>query len=78
MDYVVTFFTNSGAIKFQRFLIKNNIEVKLMPVPRKVSSSCGTAAKIKFMGDLKDIIIEDIDSVYLIESNDFKLLYKHP
>lgn len=47
-DYycVVTFHITQHALIFEKILKNNGIEVKLMPVPRQVSSSCGTAAKI--------------------------------
>ena len=38
MDYIATFFTHSGAIKFNRFLLKNNISNETLPVPRQLSS----------------------------------------
>ncbi len=41
MEYIGTFFTHSGAIKYSRFLNKLNINNQTMPVPRKISSNCG-------------------------------------
>lgn len=78
MEYIVTFFTHSGALKFENFMKKESIKVSLMPVPRKLSSSCGIAAKIDFDGDVEKIIIEDIDKVYINYSQGVKLIYIHP
>lgn len=47
-----------------------------MPVPRRVSSNCGIAAKFKFNDDIKLIISEDIEQLYKIEGREYKLLYK--
>ena len=41
-EYVVTFYTHYDAVSYYRELKKSGIESKLMPVPRKLSSSCGT------------------------------------
>lgn len=47
-DYycVVTFHITQHALIFEKVLKNKGIDVKLMPVPRQVSSSCGTAAKV--------------------------------
>lgn len=44
MKYIATFFSHFGATRFKKEVTKYNIECKLMPVPRAVSSSCGTCA----------------------------------
>lgn len=41
-EYVVTFFTHYEALLFQRRAESFSIQGKLAPVPRKLSSSCGT------------------------------------
>lgn len=43
---VVTFNTTQHALIFEKLLKENNMKVKLMPVPRQLSSSCGTAAYV--------------------------------
>ncbi len=43
---VVTFFTTNYALDFEKKAKKEGIDVRLMPVPRELSSSCGTAARI--------------------------------
>ena len=60
MDIIYTFYTVSEALKFEKALKDNNIKVELMPVPRSLSSSCGTCAKINTL-DLEKVnkIIED-------------------
>ena len=47
---VITFDTVQQSLVFEKHLIENEIAVKLMPVPRQLSSSCGTAAYV----DCKD------------------------
>ena len=44
-DYIATFYTVYDAMVFQRILERRmSIPTKLMPVPRELSSSCGTCA----------------------------------
>ncbi len=76
MEYLATFFTHSGAIKYKRHLKNQGYLVDLMPVPRRVSSNCGIAAKFKCDIDIKTIISEDIEQLYTIEGRNYKLLYK--
>lgn len=77
MQYLATFFTHCGAVKYQNYLKKQEIPVELMPVPRKLSSSCGISARFKYEGDIRSMISEDIDSLFTIEGNEYKLLYKN-
>jgi hypothetical protein len=45
MDYIATFFTHSGAVKYKKYMIKLGINVELLPVPRRLSSDCGIGAR---------------------------------
>lgn len=53
---VVTFEITQHALIFEKSLKENKLGVKLMPVPRSLSSSCGTAAYVTC--DEKDKILE--------------------
>ena len=43
--YIATFFSHFGAVRFGRQLREAGIDCALMPVPRQVSSSCGTCVR---------------------------------
>lgn len=43
--HVSTFFTHYDAIMFAKKLAQQGIEAKCCPVPRELSSSCGTAVR---------------------------------
>lgn len=49
MARIATFFSHFGAVRFRRLCRARGVEVELMPVPRSLSSSCGTCAR--FEGD---------------------------
>lgn len=74
MDYLVLFFTHSGAIKYKRILSKEDIQCELMPVPRKLSSNCGICAKFT-ASDFETYINEDIEKVYELSNGECNLVY---
>lgn len=73
MNYIATFFTHSGAIKFTRNLTKNDIPNEALPVPRKLSSNCGIGVKFKIENNLETIYNEDIEKIFKIEGTEYKL-----
>lgn len=73
MSNIISFYTVSEVLKFERHLKEENIKVSLMPVPRSLSSSCGTCAKTdkKDLDKIKKIIEEnniEYDQIYSIDS----------
>lgn len=76
MDYIVLFFTNSSAIKFARLIKNSNYTGELIPLPRKLTSSCGMGVKIHFTGDLSQIISGEIEKIYAVEGSQYKLVYR--
>ena len=40
--YIATFYSHFGAMRFQRFCAGLGLKARVMPVPRNLSSSCGT------------------------------------
>lgn len=81
MKYLVTFFTHFDALAYRQFLKEHFIEGTLMPVPRKVSSSCGTC--ITFFADSSslnnELIIyhEGSAEVFQVEEEQYLLLHKN-
>ncbi len=77
MDYMVLFFTHSGAIKFSRKCKRDNIPCDLMPVPRILSSNCSVSGKIRYEGDIEDLIDEEIEEIFQIEGEEYNLIYSN-
>ena len=50
-DYIATFFTHYDALKSVRTLAAHGIRAQLSPVPRSLSSSCGTCARFSCAED---------------------------
>jgi len=70
------FFTNSSAIKFARFIKNSDYIGELIPLPRKLTSSCGMGVKFHFTSDLSEIISDEIEKIYAVEGNQYKLVYR--
>ena len=47
-DYIATFFSHFGAMAFKKKCDKEGYPAVIMPVPRNLSSSCGTCVKFQF------------------------------
>ncbi|HHY09723.1 MAG TPA: DUF3343 domain-containing protein [Firmicutes bacterium] len=77
MEYIATFYTHSGAIKYRRHLKSKKIDVELMPVPRQLSSNCGIAASFTLTEDINFYISEDMEKLFKITPNGYELLYKN-
>ncbi|HAE43754.1 MAG TPA: hypothetical protein DCG34_12685 [Clostridiales bacterium] len=75
MEYMVLFFTHSGAIKFERKCKKNNISCELMPVPRILSSNCSISAKIHYDGNIENLISDEIEKIFLTDGDGNKLVF---
>jgi len=76
MEYISTFYTHSGAVKYQRFMKKKGIKIELMPVPRKLSSNCGIGARFTLEEDIRQFISDDIEKLFQIVDGGEKLIYR--
>ncbi|MEG1930862.1 MAG: DUF3343 domain-containing protein [Anaerovorax sp.] len=80
MNYLVTFHTHFDAIQYVRFLKKENILGTLKPVPRKISSSCGTCAFFTAAEkiDTPHFVTEGCEEIFTVTDGSFELLYRNP
>jgi len=71
--YIATFYSHFGAMSYYKAIKKQVISAKLMPVPRKVSSSCGTcvyyehSCVVDISGCELECIYRDVDGVLVCE-----------
>lgn len=54
--YLITFKSITYAMQFEKIMKTNNVEIKLIPVPRSISASCGMCGK--FEENQKENVIE--------------------
>ena len=45
MIYIATFYSHFGAVHFKKICESKKLPAKMMPVPRNLSSSCGTCVQ---------------------------------
>ncbi len=74
-EYMVLFFTHSGAMKFKRKSKKETFSCELMPVPRQLSSNCGVSARIAYDGAIDALVDDEIEKIYRIENDEYTLIY---
>lgn len=74
--YIATFFTHFGAIRFSRDLHAKGMDCKLMPVPRKVSSSCGSCVRFSAESDLP-FRTEDVEHLFLCEQDVYQKVFSN-
>lgn len=75
MIYIATFFSHYGAIQYNKELKKVGIVGTLMPVPRSLSSSCGTCVKFEAVSS-EVPVTEETESIVKQESNEYVNVFK--
>ena len=65
--YIATFHTHLSALLSARTLGEAGVSARLEPVPRKLSSSCGTCVRYEAEEDCREKMDEDLEAVYRAE-----------
>ena len=74
-EYIATFHTHLSALMTNRSLKALCIQAQMMPVPRKLSSSCGTCVRYLAEEPNLSAMDEDVEGVYeKIGKEDYVLL----
>ena len=74
-EYIATFHTHLSALMTSRALTNLGVRARMMPVPRKLSSSCGTCVRYMANQPHLDAMDEDVEGVYeKIGSEEYTLL----
>ena len=77
-QYIATFFSHFGALRFQKLCSQLDWPAQLAPVPRSLSSSCGTCVLFQTAelakNDLGQLITPELEQLVLDE-NGYTFLY---
>lgn len=76
MEYIVTFYSHFGAVHFKKVCQSMHLEAKMMPVPRNLSSSCGTC--VKFWGEDPcpgGVYTEEVEQAVRVMPDGYEVLY---
>ncbi|MBE5798859.1 MAG: DUF3343 domain-containing protein [Clostridiales bacterium] len=74
MICIATFYSHFGAIRFKRTCDQAGLGAMIMPVPRDLSSSCGTC--VRFEGNYPEEIPQEIEQIVVCENGGYRLLYR--
>ena len=67
MNYLATFHTHFSAMVTCRNLTRLGLQARMAPVPRKLSSSCGTCVSYESNGPALEAMDADSDAVYSVD-----------
>ena len=73
-QYIATFFSHFGAVRFQRLCVERGYEAQLAPVPRRLSSSCGTC--VKYEGECPEATPKEVEQIVAVMDDGYKQLYR--
>lgn len=75
-QYIATFYSHFGAIRYKKICEQNGCEAKVMPVPRTLSSSCGTC--VGYTGDkhiIDDKYLDEIEKIVMVIADGYENIY---
>ena len=76
MIYIATFYSHFGAVRFKKECKKENISAEAMPVPRDLSSSCGTCVRFETDKNIDTFTwSQEVEQVVEIMESGYKLHY---
>ena len=77
-QYTATFYTHLAAMRSSIALEEAGVQVQLAPVPRRLSSSCGTCALYEAETPMLECMDVDVEAVYRRGRDGFVLLHSNP
>ena len=80
MKYIATFYSHFGAIRFKRDAPDGVTNIELRPVPRDLSSSCGTSASFD-AGESFTFIddpTEEIEQIVAVTDMGYRTIFESP
>lgn len=76
MIYIATFYSHFGSIRFRKYCESKGWPAKSMPVPRDLSSSCGTC--VRYQGECLDSeeIPDEVEQIVAVTENGYQVLFR--
>lgn len=75
MTYMVVFYTHSAALQFKKNCDRQGITCELLPVPRKLSSSCGIGVRVQAKHIPETLITDELDRIFTVKGSAYTLVY---
>lgn len=76
-EFVATFHTHLSAMLSFQTLQNADCKAKMQPVPRALSSSCGTCVRFSSEADCRDLLDADAEALYAVEDSSYRLLWQN-
>lgn len=76
MNYIATFHTHLSALRSCAALKSRGINGRLAPVPRRISSSCGTCVLYQGEDMALEAMDRDLEAVWQAEAGEYTCLYQ--
>ena len=78
MIYIETFFSHFGAMRCKKACDRAGIPARMMPVPRMLSSSCGTCVRMEAENCEMLPRSEETEQIALEEPDGYRILWTNP
>lgn len=75
-SYIATFHTHFSAQCTARAMMKAGINAKMAPVPRSLSTDCGTCVRYEAATPLSELMHADYDAIYAVKGGSYRELQK--
>lgn len=75
-QYIATFYSHYGAIRYRKICEERGILAKVMPVPRNLSSSCGTCVGYAASEHIIDEKYKDeLEQLVIVKEDGYENIY---
>lgn len=76
-QYIATFFSHFGAMRFQHLCVERGWQAQLRPVPRSLSSSCGTCVVFQAaaLEDAESLQTPELEQLVLQCGDGYEVVY---
>ena len=74
MTYIATFYSHFGAVRFKRLCDSRGWRAQIMPVPRSLSSSCGSC--VRYEGEYPHEVPVEVEQIVRVEGSAYCPVYR--
>ena len=76
-QYIATFLSHFGAVRFQHLCVERGWQAQLRPVPRSLSSSCGTCVVFQAaaLEDAESLQTPELEQLVLQCGDGYEVVY---
>ena len=75
-QYIATFYSHFGATRYKKICDEQGLKAKVMPVPRTLSSSCGTC--VSYTADsyvVNEKYIEELEQIVVVTDQGYEVVF---